>query len=180
LHWAGQNSPPVQRATASSSPRTTCDPHSGHTWPMALEQVDSAAVRPRAARQSAPTTSGNHVARTAHDHPVADPHILAIDLPLVVQGRVGHRHAADEHRLKTGHRRDRARASRPARRYPAGGLITSWAGYLWATAQRGSRVTKPRVALQTRGGPPCTPPHRCRKGRLTRARRGHLLHGKVA
>ena len=34
LRWAGQNKPPVQRATASSADRSICDPHSGHSMGM--------------------------------------------------------------------------------------------------------------------------------------------------
>lgn len=37
--------------------------------------------------------------------------VTAIDLVLVVQGRVGHRHAADENRLQAGDRRQRAGAA---------------------------------------------------------------------
>ena len=35
LRCAGQNKPPVQRATASSAGRSMCDPHSGQTLGMA-------------------------------------------------------------------------------------------------------------------------------------------------
>ncbi len=54
---------------------------------------------------------GNHIASAAHDHRVADAHIEARDLVGVVQGRVGHGHAADEHRLEFRRRRRRAGAA---------------------------------------------------------------------
>jgi hypothetical protein len=54
---------------------------------------------------------GDHVAGPAHHHPVADAHVLAVDLALVVQRGVGDRHAADEHRLEARHRRDRPGAA---------------------------------------------------------------------
>ena len=49
----------------------------------------------------------DHVAGAPHHHPVVDPHVLAGDLVLVVQGRVGHRDPADEDRLEPRHRGER-------------------------------------------------------------------------
>jgi hypothetical protein len=46
----------------------------------------------------------NHVTRTPHDDGIAHAHILAPRLIFIVQGRVGHRHAANEHRRQLGHR----------------------------------------------------------------------------
>ena len=46
----------------------------------------------------------NDVAGAAHDDGVADAHVLAPDLVLVVQRRVGHGDAADEHGLQARHR----------------------------------------------------------------------------
>ncbi len=43
---------------------------------------------------------GDHVAGLVHDHRVADPHVLARDLVLVVQRRQPDRRAADEDRLE--------------------------------------------------------------------------------
>ena len=53
---------------------------------------------------------GDHVAGTAHDHGIADVDILAPDLILVVQRRVGHRDAADEHGREPRDGRDRTGA----------------------------------------------------------------------
>ncbi len=53
---------------------------------------------------------GDHVAGAPHDHRVADPDVLAPQLVLVVQRRVGHGDAAHEHRLEPRHRRQRAGA----------------------------------------------------------------------
>ncbi len=52
----------------------------------------------------------DHVARAAHDHGVADAHILAPRLVLVVQRRIADRRAADENRLQFRHRRKLAGA----------------------------------------------------------------------
>ena len=49
----------------------------------------------------------DHVPGPPHHHPVAHPHVLAGDLVLVVQGRVGDRDPADEHRLEPRHRGER-------------------------------------------------------------------------
>ena len=54
---------------------------------------------------------GNHVARAAHDHRVADAHVLALDLIHVVQRGVADGGAADQHRLQARHRRQRAGAA---------------------------------------------------------------------
>jgi hypothetical protein len=51
---------------------------------------------------------GDHVAGAAHDHPVADAHVLAVDLVLVVQRGVGDGDAANEDRLQARHRGQRA------------------------------------------------------------------------
>ncbi len=53
----------------------------------------------------------DHVAGAAHDHGVADAHVEARDLVGVVQGRVGHGDAADEHRRQPHSRRRRAGAA---------------------------------------------------------------------
>ena len=51
---------------------------------------------------------GNHIAGAAHDHRVADTHILASRFVLVVQRGVGHRDAADKYWRQLGHRRQLA------------------------------------------------------------------------
>ena len=53
----------------------------------------------------------DHVAGALHQNRVADAHVLALDLVLVVQGGVGDDDAADGHRLELGDRRQRARAA---------------------------------------------------------------------
>ena len=52
----------------------------------------------------------NDVAGALHDDRVADAHVLALDLVLVVQRRVGDDDAADGHRLQPGDGRQRAGA----------------------------------------------------------------------
>ena len=54
---------------------------------------------------------GDHITGSAHDHRVANPHILAPGFVLVVQGGVGDRDATDEHRRQLGHRRQLAGAT---------------------------------------------------------------------
>ena len=54
---------------------------------------------------------GNDVAGTAHDDCVADAHVEPRNLVGVVQRRVGHGDAADEHRLELRRRRRRAGAA---------------------------------------------------------------------
>ena len=53
----------------------------------------------------------DHVAGALHNHGVADAHVLAGDLVLVVQRRILHDHAADGDRLQLRNRRQRARAA---------------------------------------------------------------------
>src|SRR5205823_15107221 len=52
----------------------------------------------------------DHIAGSADDDRIADAHVLAPHLVFVVQGRVGDRDAADEHRFQARHRRYRAGA----------------------------------------------------------------------
>ena len=47
---------------------------------------------------------GDDVAGALHDHRVADPDVLRLDVVLVVQGGARHHHAADGHRLERGDR----------------------------------------------------------------------------
>ena len=105
LRCAGQTRPPVQRAIASSGRRTTAEPHSGQR-----AGIDERLGVGRALVREHAHDLGNHVAGAPHDHGVADLHVLAPDLVLVVQRRVGHGHAADEHGLQPRDRRDRAGA----------------------------------------------------------------------
>jgi hypothetical protein len=88
---------------------------------------------------------GNHVAGAAHDHRVADAHILAPRLGLVVQVAL----VTVTPPTKTGARRATGVIApvRPTCTSMASTVVSiSSAGYLCATAQRGSRVTKPSAA----------------------------------
>ena len=58
-----------------------------------------------------PRHLGDHIPRTPHHHRIADAHTLALDLVDVVQRRIADGHATDEHRLETGHRRERTGAA---------------------------------------------------------------------
>ena len=68
---------------------------------------------------------------------------FASHLVLVVQRRVGHRDAADEHRLEPRDRRQRAGAADLHFDRRATCVVASSAGNLCATAQRGARETNP-------------------------------------
>ena len=54
---------------------------------------------------------GNHVARAAHDHLVAQAHAFFADFKQVVQRGIGHRDAANKHRLQARHGREFAGAA---------------------------------------------------------------------
>ena len=54
---------------------------------------------------------GDDVARAAHDHGVAHPHVFASRFEFVVQRGVGHRDAAHKHRGQLGHGRELAGAA---------------------------------------------------------------------
>ena len=96
----------VQRRSTSPFSRTTSLPQTGHwrgmrkfgTSPVRLPGHDADDL-------------GDHVAGAAHDHRVADAHVLAAHLVHVVQRGVADRRAADEHRLQLGHRRELAGAA---------------------------------------------------------------------
>ena len=106
LRWAGQKRPPEQRSTASS-----CAFGHGRAALRALvRHVEPIGLRARARRLHA-RDLGDDVARAPHDHGVALPDVLAADLVLVVQGRVRHGRAADEHGLQARHRRERPGAA---------------------------------------------------------------------
>jgi len=110
LRCAGQTRPPVQRIAASPSSRLAGEPHS-------LRRCRSAApsaVRRLGIRGSAfqhrADDFRDHITGAAHDHGIADAQILARQLVEIVQRGIGHRGAADEHRLQARHRRQRAGA----------------------------------------------------------------------
>ena len=88
------------------------------------------------------------VAGALHDHRVADAHVLARDLVLVVQRGVGDDDAADRHRLELGDG-----VSAPVRptwmSMPRRIVVACSAGNLCAIAQRGERETKPSRSCQS-------------------------------
>ena len=96
----------MQRRITSPSGRTAALPQTGQWsgkrkapnsgWPLVLHDLNDL---------------GNHVAGPLDDDQIADPHILADDLVLVVQGGAADHHAADRHRLQL---RDRSHGARPA------------------------------------------------------------------
>ena len=107
LRCAAQNRPPLQRWSMppfSRAPRCRT-PGSGR----GMRKLGTYAARAR--RSSDADHLGNHVAGAAHDHRVADAHVLAPQLVQVVQRGVADRGAADEHRLELGHRRQLAGAA---------------------------------------------------------------------
>ena len=65
----------------------------------------------RALLEDDPDDLGDDVAGLVQQHGVADAHVLACDLVLVVQRAAAHRRAGDERRLEHGDRRHRAGAS---------------------------------------------------------------------
>ena len=90
---AGQESPLVHRWEAPS--RSTLPPHTGHFFGISNGSVP----RGRLVLQHL-DHFWNHVAGAPHAHRVADAHVLAIDLVLVVERRAAHRHARDVDRLQ--------------------------------------------------------------------------------
>ncbi len=145
LRWAGQNSAAVQRWLASPGSRTTHSRRSGRPWAFG-----SWARRPGARRHLAPTTSGITSPARAHDDGVAHAHAFFADFKQVVQRGVGHRDPAHADRRQPRHGRELAGApDLHVNAFHDRGAISS-AGYLWATAQRGSRVTKPSWRCKAR------------------------------
>ncbi len=139
LRCAAQNRPPEQRWLASPFSRTTSLPQMGHWRGMRKFW----ARRPGAAPEANAHHLGNHIACAAHDHLVAHAHAFFADLEQVVQRGIGYRDAAHKHRRQARHGRELAGAAHlDVDAFYA--VAISCAGYLCATAQRGSRVTKPR------------------------------------
>ena len=110
--WAAQTRRPVQRRTTSASPvfssisRNAAEPQTGQTC---REHVGLCAARPLVEHDF--ENLRDDVAGALHDDRVADAHVLARDLVLVVQRRVGDDDAADRDRLQLGDRRQRAGAA---------------------------------------------------------------------
>ena len=146
LRCAAQNRPPVQRQSTSPSSRTIVAA-ADRALAAACVKVERARRRPARLSATTPTTSGitSPARRTITVSPMRTS--LRRALVLVVQGRVADRRAADEHRLELGHRRQLAGAADldvdAAQR-----VICSCAGYLCATAQRGSRDYEAEPLLQ--------------------------------
>jgi hypothetical protein len=106
LRCAPQNRPPVQRWLASPSSRTAALPQMGQ-----LRGMVNWARAGHAPLGQHRHHLGDHVARAAHDDRVAHAHVLAAGFVFVVQGGVGHGHAAHEHRRQLGHRGELAGAA---------------------------------------------------------------------
>ena len=106
LRCAGQTRPPVQRAIDLVG-----QPHDGRAAFRTARRHDEHARVARPLVEHHADDLRDHVARAAHDDGVADAHVAPADLVLVVQRHVGHRRAADEHRLEARDRRDRAGAT---------------------------------------------------------------------
>ena len=168
---AGQMSPPVQRRTDVGLAGLLVDlahargePQTGQT-----RRETRNGFAPSAAASSSTTSSDlrDDVAGALHDDRVADPHVLARDLVLVVQRRVRDDDAADGDRLELGDRRQRAgaadldvdvleRSSSPAR--PG----------ICARSPSAGCARRSRAAPAARGRRPCRRRRRCRS-RASRA-----------
>ena len=159
---AGQMSPPVQRRTTSTLPvfsstsRTAWLPQTGQ---QLGELVGLGALRPLVGDDA--DDLRDDVAGALHDHRVADAHVLARDLVLVVQRGVGDDDAADGDRLEPGDRRQRAGAAdldvdavEDGRR-----LLRRRTCARWPSAASARRS---RAAPASRGGRPCRRRRRCR------------------
>ena len=103
---AGQISPPLHRLTAMPSSRTARLSQTGQWSGNSIRRRVG-----RAAVEHDPDDLRDHVAGALHDDRIADPHVLAADLVLVVQGRALHDDAADRHRFEHRGRGQRALAS---------------------------------------------------------------------
>ena len=147
LRCAGQNSPPLQRATASSSPRTTCEPHTGQVGNLSSSTKRGGSPLRRSSTGA--TTSGitSPARRTITQSPMRtslrsiSSWLCSVALVTVTPP------------TKTGSRRATG-VSAPVRptctSMSRSSVTASCAGYLCATAQRGSRVTKPSCCCSAR------------------------------
>ena len=137
-----------RRARRSSARRprprraSTCEPQTGQRAGSSTRRASA-----RAPLRHHAHDLGNHVARAAHDHGVADPHVLARELVHVVQRRVADRDAADEHRLQARDRRQRAGAADLELARPATVVVSSCAGNLCATRPARRARDEAEVAL---------------------------------
>ena len=145
---AGQTRWPVQRRTTSASPvfssisRSAAEPQTGQTNSPCRES-EGFGPRLRALFVQNLDDLRDHVAGALHHHRVADPHVLAGDLVLVVQGGVQTTTppTVTGRSLATG-------VSAPVRptwiSIASRTVVARSAGNLCAVAQRGLRETKPR------------------------------------
>ena len=106
LRWAGQNRP----AGAARHRLTFEALHARAAHRAAFRHHEFPCIR-RPPLHHDRDHLRDHVAGPPHDNRVADQDVLATHLVLVVQRRVGDRHPADEHRLQSRHRRQRAGAA---------------------------------------------------------------------
>ncbi len=109
---AGQMSPPVQRRTTSAVPVASSVSRTAWLWHTG-QRCGNTKGSADAGRLSSTTLTicgMTSPARCTIDR-VADADVLARDLVLVVQRRVGNDHATHRNRLELGHRRQRARAA---------------------------------------------------------------------
>ena len=95
MRCAGQNSPPVQRIGCRITGGAAGRENVGQSLCHAPFQQNR-------------NHFGNHIARAAHDHRVADADIQARDLIGIVQGRIGDHDASDVDRCQT---RDRCQCA---------------------------------------------------------------------
>ncbi len=110
--WAGQISPPVQRLTASILPVAgliSRDRMAAAGRADIGKGESFRALRPLLLNHA--ENLRDDVAGALHDHRVADAHVLARDLVLVVQGGVLHHDAADGDGIELGDRCERAGAA---------------------------------------------------------------------
>ncbi len=100
---------------------------------------------------------GDDVTGLAHDDGVADAHVLARDLVLVVQRRHADGGTADEHRLEHRERRG-APGAADAHHDVASTVVFSSGGNLNAIAHRGARLVEPISARCARSSTFTTAP----------------------
>ena len=137
MRWAAQNSPPLQRKSTSPSSRTASLPHTGQ-----LRGMVNGVGSPTRLSTSTETTSGitSPARRTTTVSPTrtslrrASSSLCSVALVTVTPPTNTGASLATGVSLPV----------RPTCTSMASTVVScSCAGYLWATAQRGSRVTKP-------------------------------------
>ena len=102
---AGHTAPPVHR-----DDRLAGLPFDRRAAHRAARRHRELALRAGALLREHADDLGNDLPGAPHDDRVADAHVLAPQLVLVVQGRAPHDHAGHAHGLQFGHRRERAGA----------------------------------------------------------------------